>query len=422
MATALRPGRRQEAEAIIEVLVQAFRLREKPEKLTAARRMVETGYAQFLVLEEEGGIAAVARLQWQPLQIGRCTVLKGEVGHVAVRPELQGKGYGTKLMRGVVDHMRGAGCHVSRLGGLMRFYGRFGYEPFLRRYIHIPVAPMDSEMKGRPWSGLRAIPPELKARVRRYDPSRDHAAVHTLLRAYDLGRPGAYPRAEHPGATPSAGPDPEGLEFVYEHDGDVHGYLRGAHGYVHAGDARPSYRVDAYAESGAAPSACEALLKTLIWEAAKTAPTTMSARLPYDERLFASLTRAGIAFNVVEMHPALDGNMMQITNLPGLLEAIAPELSDRLAATGPCPWAGCMEFRLPRDRGRLSLAPGRVRAGAVAGPDIVVETTQATFLKWLFGIAGFAEFADVGRDLTGAQRLALNILFPRLPCASGPWG
>ena len=260
MTTPLRPGSSEDADAIADVVIQAFDLQQKPERLAAARAMAQRGYAQFLLLEQDGGIAALARVQRQLLQIGRCRVVKGEVGHVAVRPELQGRGYGTALMQGVVEHMREAGCHVSRLGGLMRFYGRFGYEPFLRRFIHIPVAPMDSELKGKRWSDLRAIPVELAARVRHYDPSRDHAAVHALLRGYDLGRPGAYPRTEHPGSSPSAGPDPEGLEFVYEHEGEVRGYLKGAYAHVHAGDAEPSYRIDSYAESDAAPLACEALV------------------------------------------------------------------------------------------------------------------------------------------------------------------
>ena len=338
MSSGLRPGRAEEAAAIADLLMGAFCLEDKPEKLASVRRMAEAGYANFLVLEHDGGIAAVVRVQRHPLQIGRCTVLKGEVGHVAVRPELQGKGYGTRLMKGAVEHMRRSGLHLSRLGGLMRFYSRFGYEPFLRRFIHIPVAPMDSEMKGKTWSQLCAIPPGLAARVRRYDPSRDHTAVHALLRSYELGRPGAHVRPQNPGPAPTAGPDPEGLRFVYEEDGKVHGYLAGALGLVHAGDPEPSYRIDTYAESGSASSTCGALVKTLVREAAKIAPTVISARLPYDERLFESLTNAGIAFDIVEMHQSLDGNMMQVLNLPRLLKAMAPELSDRLGAAGLCPW------------------------------------------------------------------------------------
>jgi hypothetical protein len=313
------------------------------------------------------------------------------------------------------------GFHVTRLGGLMQFYSRFGYEPFPRRYIKIPVAPMDSFIKGVKWSDIRSIPEELSARVRRYHPARDYVFVHALRQAYNEGRPGSF-IPDKPGPAPSAGPDPNGLEFVYEENGALRGYLKGSLENVHARDAELSYRLNDFAMDFGYPKACEALFKTFIWEAARMAPTVISARLPYDERLFAAINEADIAFEVAEMRQAADGNMMQVLNLPALLEAIAPELSARLVDAGACLWQGRLHIVLPGQQGWLEVTKKSVYAVHDGPVDMVVKTTHATFLKWVFGISGFSEFSTSFSSLIPAQRLLLSVLFPRLPCASGPWG
>ncbi len=148
----------------------------------------------------------------------------------------------------------------------------------------------------------------------------------------------------------------------------------------------------------------------------------ISARLPYDERLFAAITAADIAFEVTEMHPAADGNMMQVLNLPAVLEAMSTELSVRLARADARLWEGCLGFVLAGQSGSLKVSRRGVAFADDGQPDVCVTTNHATFLKWLFGISGFAESGESFPDSTPAQRLLLSVLFPRLPCASGPWG
>jgi len=423
MNTTVRVGEARDADTIFEILRAAFDLGARPEREAAARRLAERDFASFLLQEAQGRAVGVVRVAREELQVGRGVVVKGEVGHVGVRPELHGRGCGTALMRDAVRFMRDNGFHVSRLGGLMRFYSRFGYEPFPRRFVHIPVAPMDSCLKGTPWSELRALPEELARRVRRCDPARDHKAKHALVQRFNARRTGRTVMPEDPGPAPQSGPDPEGLEFVYEEDGALRGWIKGSVGRVHAADPAPSYRLDDLAVDCDCPEACEALLKTFIREAATIAPTRISARLPFDECLFAAITRANIAFEVVEMRQAPDGNMMQVVNLPALLEAIAPELGERLAAAGASPWQGVVRFELPREQGCLNVSAAGVSAQAPGStPDLHVRTDHATFLRWVLGVCGFAEFVESFPDLAPAARLTLSLLFPRLPCASGPWG
>jgi predicted GNAT family N-acyltransferase len=390
-------------------------------------RLAEQDWRNFLVLEDAGAIAAVAHIRPDRLQAGDggAVLLKGDLGHVGVRAELHGRGLGTILVQGCVEWMRRQGFHLSRLGGLMKFYRRFGYEPFIRRYLVIPAAPMDWLLKGTAWSEIRRLPPELAARVRPYHPVEDHAARFALLRRFYAGRSGALALPATPGPAPDTGtPDPDRLEFVYVEAGEVHGYLRASIRPPEAGDsARPC--VDEFAVDLDFPEAVEALLKHFLVRIAPTdAPTEVATRFPYDERLFAALVRADIAFDVREMHQAADGNMIQVIDPEGIVAVLAATWTGRLRAAACVPWSGTLCFELPGNRiaGLRIAADGAVQPADGAAATEIVRATRAQFTQWLFGIAGFAEFTAVADRLPRPLRTTLGILFPRLPCASGPWG
>jgi hypothetical protein len=218
---------------------------------------------------------------------------------------------------------------------------------------------------------------------------------------------------EAPPAPTTSGVNLKALEWVYEVDGQVRGYLRGGYGLVTAGDARPSFCLNDFAYDYEHPEAVEALVKTLLWRAMHEAPTVVSCRLPYDEQLFEALTAGGIPFDVVEMRQSLDGNMIRVVDLQGALEAIAPELARRRETAGTALWQGRVRFELPGLAGWLDLG---------GNEEAVVRCSHTQFVKCLFGIAGFSELPQWGAQLTPEQRLALGLLFPRLACASGAWG
>jgi predicted N-acetyltransferase YhbS len=415
----LRSATQDDIPVIVDIECRAFH-RDSAEHRRRVEDNLQHAWPECVVLQDTGQIVASAHVARNWLRVGSCSVLKADVGHVAVPPELQGRGYGTALMQQLIPHMSAGGFHVSRLGGLMKFYARFGYEPFPRRYVHIPVPRLDGYLKGQKWGELLQLSPELARRVRPYHPTRDHTAVHRLRYQFDATRSGQRVMAPEPSGTATGDPDPAGLVWVYD-DGQVRGFLRGALGLVHAGDTAPSYRLDELVFDHACPKAVDALVKTLMQRAQDQAPTTLSCRLPYDEAVFTALTAANIAFEVVELHPAADGNMMRVVNLPETLRAVEAELSDRLKAFPRLPWEGTVKLVLPEEAAALRLGPGRAQLTSEHGADCIIQASQADFLKWLFGIAGFAEFPQAGA-LPPAQRLVLACLFPRLSCASGPWG
>ncbi len=409
-----------DAEAIAEVLCGAFAPADEAARERLCR-LARDGWRELVVLTADGKPVAVAHVEPHRLRVGSCSVLKADVGHVGVRPDLQGQGLGTRLMTDLVAWLPEARFQVTRLGGLMRFYERFGYEPFPRRYVTIPVPARGAVLKGTSWDSLIALKRRAAAAVRPYHPAKDHRAVYRLRYAAAL-RPGALVMPTAPGPAPAAGPDPSRPVYVYERGGEVVGYLRGGLARVHAGDPDLRYCLDELAALEWDPGVVGPLVKTLMARAREIAPTEIMARLPYDERLFEALTAAGIPFHILEMRQAHDGNMMQVVDLAGTLRAVAPELTQRLRQAGCCPWQGVLEVRLPRLSATLRVSDGQAAIARAERPDAVLELSHAAFLKALFGLLAMPEAAAAAGRLPGPLQVTLGILFPRLPAASGPWG
>ena len=418
MPTTFRPAVEADIPSIVDIECRAFS-RDTPESRAHKQRELQHELADYVALTDGPQIVAVARIQPHWLRVGCCQVLKGDVGHVAVPPELHGQGFGTTLMQRIIPHMRDHGFHLSRLGGLMKFYSRFGYEPFIRRYVHILVPHLDTPLKGQSWREMLDLPDAPLPHVRPYHPARDRDAVHRLRYAFDATRSGQIAIAPEPSGPATGEPDPSGLRWVYD-DGQIRGFLQGAYALVNAGDPGPSYRLDELIFDYSCPQAVPDLVKTYLQRAQDEAPTKLTCRLPYDEALFNALSEANIACEVVEWRTANDGNMMLVVNLEGTLEAILPELQERLGGLPQLPWEGNVRFVLPAGEAILEVRGGEVGLTDSAA-DVVIRASQADFIKWLFGIVGFAE-SPQAQALTPPQRLVLNLLFPRLPCASGPWG
>ena len=418
MALNLRRATAADIATLAEIGYEAFKIYGRPDQLEHARHIAEHAWSDFLIMEEDGRPVAQAATARHPMQVGSCQILKADVGHVAVLPELQGRGLGSHLMREIIARLPGEGFHCTRLGGLMKYYRRFGYEPFPRRYVQIPLQPLDEDCKGVTWRDLLTAPPAAAARVRPYEPHGDHVARWELQARFDAERSGRY--VVHPGAPPPPGGALNPLCLVYEQDGALHGFLQGFVGPVHAGQP-PAYQIADLAVDYDCP-ALEALVKAFLTQAASVAPTTVSCRLPYDERLLDALTAAGIQYDLQEMRGAFDGNMMQVLDLPGLLEAIAPELTARLDRAGFGPWTGTLRLELPRQAAVLTVAPDGVTAAPEGATDAMIELSHAILLKWVLGIAGTGEYPWLTAHLTGPQQVMLGLLFPRTATASGLWG
>jgi len=109
-------------------------------------RRQKISYRFRVGLEPLWPLCLSARLQGQlvgtvsawPVAIGEEADEAILLGPVAVAPEQQGQGLGSRLIRASLDHARAQGFRVALLVGDMEYYGRFGFVRAAGFDIHIP--------------------------------------------------------------------------------------------------------------------------------------------------------------------------------------------------------------------------------------------------------------------------------------------
>ena len=117
-----------ETSAIRELLRAAFQF--DGEGFTDDDWEHASGGLHFL-LEQAGAVLAYASVALRELQAAGRPLRAGYVEAVATRPDVQGHGHGTRLVRAVNEHIRA----VFELGALSTgspgFYARLGWVPWL---------------------------------------------------------------------------------------------------------------------------------------------------------------------------------------------------------------------------------------------------------------------------------------------------
>jgi len=390
--------------------------------------LVESRPEQFLVIEADGEIQGALRITPAWMQVGSCRMLKGDVGEVGVRPDVQGRGLGTRLMRAAVEHMRAKGFHFSRLGGLVEFYSRFGYRAFPRGLYEFAIEPMQGGNRLLTIYEALRLPEELAGHVRRYDPARDWHACQRLRQQFNTGRTGA-PVADYDPSSPApaANVDPRGFSFVFD-DGQVRGYVlasRQAEGQIITPCEARVVAGDGAFDPGR-PETLWAPLKALLLEAARINSQRVAARLPFDPMVEYALRDGRVLYRRVELQGGPASNMVRIVNLPALLEALVPELQSRWDRSR-MPWQGSLALAVDDERAAIQVADGRVSValepGPAAGVAQVVEMPTFAFMALLLGLRSWGELEALCRHhLTPPAARSLGLLFPPQPTATGLWG
>jgi predicted N-acetyltransferase YhbS len=411
-----RSGVADDTEAIFEVMVRAFNVDENSDRWHSWHKLAVRDAQRFRVLEVEGKVVGVAIIKPERLCVGSCEIVKADVGEVSVLPEFQGKGYGSALMRDVVQWMRDDDCDISRLGGSAIFYRRFGYVPFPRRSVVFPIEPVHA---GADIVSVEEIfrPPEgLPGKVRPYDASRDAVRKDELHHVFNKGRSGSIVRDFDPNAKlPNRPSSPNPLRIVYEADGIVEGYL-------FAGDDGRSIGDVAFDPS--CPDAFVGLMKQILHVAAERGVNSSSSCLPFDAAVLPILTGANIAFTLIERQGGRASNMIQIVHLASLLSKITPDLESRLRSSSVADWRGEIEIGFENQRVGLRVANGAVTTDVPVGDGVFrMQTDQAALMKLLLGILSFEEAPIFDRgSLHPSTAAVLSAWFPRQLTASGPWG
>ncbi len=423
MSYSFRMGTADDSQNLFELMVDAYNMEGKPDRIETARGWTSAHPEHYLIMEEDGNLIGAMHVGDTWIQVGRCAVLKGDVGHVAIPSAMQGRGLGSELMRYAGSWMREQGYHLGRLGGMIHFYTRFGYEPFPRRFVVFKlydftggaglITPTQAYPEPEPDAGM----------LRPFDEARDWQAIAGLRHAFDAGRSGASrvsPEATQP-ANP-APPDPEALRFVYELDGQPVGFVFAREDEHEAEPEQAGFSLEMCYDP-AHPEAAGLLMRQLLSRIAHRVPLRISSRLPFDENLAEALQAADVGFELIERRSAVAGNQILVVNLRDILTEIAPELEDRLAASLVADWSGVIEFALPAEIAWLRIEDGRIEVADESSADLTLLLTQAQFVKALFGIRSAGELPPVvAMALPPRERALLDALFPRTPTGSGPWG
>lgn len=130
----IRPDTEGDDEAIRQITEAAFAgqpYSSQTEARIIDRLRSEDALTLSLVAEEEGEI--IGHIAFSPVTIAPFAVGWYGLGPVAVRPDRQGHGTGSALVRRGLDMLRKAGASGCVLAGDPAFYGRFGFrnEPAL---------------------------------------------------------------------------------------------------------------------------------------------------------------------------------------------------------------------------------------------------------------------------------------------------
>lgn len=417
----IRSARAIDADAVADVLAAAFGGAYRAMALQSVRDAPD----QWRVLEEDSRIVSACRLLVYRVRVGRAEINQGDLGMVCTHPDFQGRGLASELMRDVIGHMRERGCQFGRLGGLVRFYSRFGWVPFPRRYVEFPVEPAKAGASVlQPNEYLRS-PEEFGARIVPYHPVEHHAARARLYDAFNRNRTGsvAVTWGEPPKAG-TAGPDTTGLRFVCEMDGEIVGYLFAFEREADHTAFEAKVQLNELAYDMARPEALRALLSHLLCEAHARGATRVTARMPFDAEIERAMSRAGIPFKWIELHSSPASNMITIVDLAELLRKIAPELEARLQVSSVSGWRGELAICLPGGQSAtLEIRGGTVSVWEWVPGELRVDLDQATLLSLVLGLKAFGECALVPHEGdTPLPTEVCQVLFPRQPTASGVWG
>lgn len=119
--------------AIAEVVSAAF---GRADEADLVARLRADGDALFELVSEEGG-AVAGHIFFSRLWADR-TGLYGALAPLAVRPERQGEGLGSGLVRTGLECAKEFGCHGLLVLGDPAYYGRFGFSADGARQVIAP--------------------------------------------------------------------------------------------------------------------------------------------------------------------------------------------------------------------------------------------------------------------------------------------
>jgi predicted N-acetyltransferase YhbS len=342
------------------------------------------------VAKDEGRI--VSHICWVPrlMRIGSVAIRAGAIGYTATHPAFRRRGLAAALMEAWTQELIQRGEHLSFLVGIPKFYEQFGYEFCFPLDMRDPpvfvdpgqLSPQASTLSVRPYQGA-----DLPALSALYD-------AENAMRTGSLVRTPEYWEWLLHGLAASGRIQHRDIWLVESPAHQPVGYAM-----LHPGPLDQLEIWEAAAPSG---DVAAALLDLAASRARREGMSRVDLKLPLDHRLTQHALARGAYLSGYSY-----GIYARLLDLPGLFEALRPELERRLrqsrlagrrssqADVSPAlrstrrvrDWRGTL--RLVTDIGSvdLAIADGKIQTGAEVSPVHTVEVPQSLLVKLVTGYA-----------------------------------
>ena len=407
---AFRDALPADKEAVLAVVSAAFGIPHGSERWHHLEQDFSAPNRNWRVSEENGNVTGALCVTSSRLRVGDGYLLKGDVGEVAVVPTRQGAGIGSALMRDTVAWMREQGYDFSRLGGLVRFYSRFGYVPFTRRYVEF-------YLRSGVGAGAATVHP---AYLR--EPAESHVFAlsgeqeRQRCRELDIACNGW-----RTGALVASGAVPGGNVLVYKAGDRVLAWLQLNEFPIDRTEFESRLTIGGGAYETGRADALAALVAHVLRMAHSRGYDHVSARLPFDPELFAALTASSLPYKAVELHEAEAATMVQVLNARSLFAHLLPELKRRWRLA-EVPVDKAITFEIGGQVVTLALCPGAMAITDEPG-DETVSLSHSAVLTMALGLhAPSYVLRQSARQLHPQVMALLGILFPEQLATSGTWG
>jgi len=413
-----------DAKDIIKILAEAFKRddwKEGTENYIKQLEKVSKSIDNWRVLVDNGKIIGTLEIKRHKLRIGKSVIIKGDVGEVSVLPEYQGKGYGSKLMEDAILWMKKERYDISRLGGLVKFYSRFGYIRFPRRYIEITVGTKARAGASIVEEGEVPIDEKLLSKIRAFDAEKDFTSYIDLVERFETRYNGSLVKEKPLTANDiEVGP----LFFVFVEDGKVVGYFSGCMYEKDLGGPEGMLTIYNIGYEWERPYVLKTLISYINNLGYREGIKRITIRIPFDPEIIKTISEIPVRFQVIETYGGTSGNMMQIINLKSLFERLVPELEERLK-NSTSSFNGILEIAIEKDSVKIEINKGKIKVIEDKKPDKRVEIKEFYLLQLVLGLISFSEIEemlDKGEKLKVEEREVLRTLFPRKLVFSSIWG
>jgi predicted N-acetyltransferase YhbS len=421
----IRTAAEKDIEGLLQVFSAAFNrnLEKNSDKLNAKKISINDDLQQWRVMIDDDKITGAVHIKKSWLHIGKTKILKGDIGDVCIHPEIQGRGLGTVILEDTIKWMKKNNYDLSRLGGLCKYYSRFGYQRFFRRYFEFNVGTIARAGASRITEGIIPVSNGDLAKIRPYEPIKDHESALKLHESFSCLYNGSRILDSKEKETPTLCENKDPLNLVYAENDKILGHIQVAESKNEISDFEARIRIYLYGYDKSKPVVIQALLAYINNYAFEKGIKRMTARMPFDSDIIQALTELPIRFKTIETYGGMSGNMLQIINLKSLLSRIKPELEERLLESINFNWNGTLQLKTKKDSASINFENGKISVAPSNKADVTINVTEIQLLNMILGMTAFSELdSSENNNISTEIKMILNSLFPRKPVFSANLG